>query len=169
MKDALNAWASDPMEFVGMVFCCSILAMLALVLARGIVNEPNFPAAVLAFEWAVNIFGGCMLAVMIVGMVDGQTPGAARVLMPVYCLLAGGWFLWIAHGSLAANSEISAGRVGAVYLTLGGILLLANVQRALFSPSTLRWVATLFIEGSSSSRRVVHKAASDNQQTPEWR
>lgn len=112
-----------------MVFCCSILEMLGLVVAHGVVAEFYRPPLKLALEWVFNAFAAGLLATMIVGTVDGQSPGAARSLMPVYCLLLGGLLLWIAGGSVDAVSEISSGRVGAIYVVLGFVLVAANLLR----------------------------------------
>jgi hypothetical protein len=131
MRNTLEDWADDPVEFMGLVVGLAIPAMLLSAIATGIVPPYYGELLRLVFEWVVNASCAAVLATMFVGAIDGQAPGAARVLMPVFCLGVGSLLLGIAQGNIDAVAEVSAGRVGVSYLSLGVVLCVSNVVRVL--------------------------------------
>jgi|GEM_PF-3612396 len=137
MRNTLEDWADDPTEFMGVVVGLSLLGLLFSALAVGVL--PQFAMTELILLVSVNCMSAAVVATMIVGTVDGQSPGAARVLMPLFCIGSGALLMWIANGRLDATIEVSWGRIGACYLVFGATLLVANIVRRLPRSTVAGW------------------------------
>ncbi|WP_135213166.1 hypothetical protein [Vitreimonas flagellata] len=129
MKDILDDWAIDPVRFVGLAFCFSIVVMMVSLPLSAVVSDHFERFVQYAAGWAATVFASGLLAVMLIGAVDEGSPGAARLLMPMFCVGPGSVLYLTADSVNAGGSDLAPERIGAVYLVLGAALVVANAQR----------------------------------------